>query len=208
MGIRANGFMTEHYYSEKQTSQLRITELNYILRKNKLKFNTGSGVFSIRRIDPGTLLLIEKCIVEENWEILDLGCGYGPVGIAIAKAFPETKILMTDINERATNLARSNTGLNKITNIKVRKSDIYKGIKESFDAIITNPPQAAGKEICFQIIEQSKQHLKKGGLFQLVARHNKGGKELEKKMNEVFGNVKDIGKKGGYRVYVSKQVSS
>jgi len=196
--------MTEHYYSEKQTSKLRITELNYNLRGNKLKFHTGPGVFSIKRIDPGTILLIEKCIVEENWEILDLGCGYGPIGIAIAKAFPQTKILMTDINERAVKLARYNTELNNITNIKTRKSDLYKGIKETFNTIITNPPQTAGKEVCFQIIQQAKDHLKKGGLLQLVARHNKGGKELSKKMKEVFGNVKDIGKKAGYRVYVSK----
>ncbi len=196
--------MTEHYYSEKQTSKLRITELNCELRGNKLKLYTGSGVFSIKRIDPGTHLLIENCIIKENWEILDLGCGYGPIGIAIAKAFPSTKVLMTDINERAVKLARNNTELNSITNAKTRKSDLYKGIKETFNTIITNPPQTAGKEVCFQIIQQAKPHLKKGGLLQLVARHNKGGKELEKKMNEIFNNVESIAKKSGYRIYLSR----
>ena len=93
---------------------------------------------------------------------------------------------------------------NNIQNIKTKQSDLYDNIPEKFDTIITNPPQSAGKQVCFEIIKQAKLHLKKGGLLQLVARHNKGGKELEKKMKEVFNNVKDIAKKSGYRIYVSK----
>jgi 16S rRNA (guanine1207-N2)-methyltransferase len=196
--------MTEHYYSEKQTSRLRITEIEIALKGNNLKFSTGSGVFSIGKIDRGTRLLIEKCIIEPDWEILDLGCGYGPVGISIAKAFPSTSVLMADINQRAIKLSRMNIKQNNIQNIKTKQSDLYDNIPEKFDTIITNPPQSAGKQVCFEIIKQAKLHLKKGGLLQLVARHNKGGKELEKKMKEVFNNVKDIAKKSGYRIYVSK----
>jgi 16S rRNA G1207 methylase RsmC len=196
--------MTEHYYSEKQTSILRITEIEIALKGNNLKFSTGSGVFSIGKIDRGTRLLIEKCIIEPDWEVLDLGCGYGPVGISIAKAFPSTSVLMTDINQRAIKLSRMNIKQNNIQNIKTKQSDLYDNIPEKFDTIITNPPQSAGKQVCFEIIKQAKDHLKKGGLFQLVARHNKGGKELEKKMKEVFNNVKDTAKKSGYRIYVSE----
>ncbi len=193
-----------HYYSEKQTSELRIKEIDVNLRDNNLKFRTGSGVFSVGKIDKGTKLLIEKCIVKKDWKILDMGCGYGCVGIAIGKAFPLVHVLMTDINERAVKLSRMNIKLNKAENVQVIKSDLYKNIQERFDTIITNPPQLAGKKICFEIIEKAKEHLKKDGLLQLVARHNKGGKELERKVKEVFGNVKEIGKKAGYRVYVAK----
>lgn len=196
--------MTEHYYSEKQTSSLRITEVEINLKENNLKFSTGSGVFSIGKIDRGTRLLIEKCIIKPDWEILDLGCGYGPIGISIAKAFPSTSVLMADINQRAIKLSRINIKSNSIQNIKTRQSDLYNNIPEKFDTIITNPPQSAGKQVCFEIIEKAKLHLKKGGLLQLVARHNKGGKELEKKMKEIFNNVKDTAKKSGYRIYVSK----
>lgn len=196
--------MTEHYYSEKQTSKLRIKEIEVNLRGNSLKFYTGSGVFSIGKVDKGTKLLIENCIIKPNWKILDLGSGYGPIGISIAKAFPSTSIVMTDINQRAIKLSKMNIELNNISNIEVRKSNLYQKIEEKFNTIITNPPQTAGKKICFSIIEGAKDYLKKNGLLQLVARHNKGGKELEKKMKEVFGNVKDIAKKSGYRVYVSK----
>lgn len=196
--------MTEHYYSKKQTSKLRIKEIEVKLRGNNLKFYTGSGVFSIGKIDKGTQLLIEKCIIKPNWKVLDLGTGYGPIGISIAKAFPSTKILMTDINQRAIKLTKNNIKLNNITNTEIKKSNLYNNIKEKFNTILTNPPQTAGKEICFEIIEKAKDHLKNNGLLQLVARHNKGGKELEKKMKEIFGNVKEMAKKSGYRVYVSR----
>jgi len=196
--------MTEHYYSEKQTSILRIKEIEVKLKENNLKFNTGSGVFSIGRIDKGTELLIKECIVKPDWRVLDLGCGWGVIGITIAKAFPTTFVLMTDINERAVKLSRMNVKLNNVENVIVKKSNLYDKVREKFDTILTNPPQLAGKKICFEIIEKAKNYLKKDGLFQLVARHNKGGKALERKMNEVFGNVKEIGKKGGYRIYISK----
>lgn len=196
--------MTEHYYSEKQTSRLRIKEISAKLRGNSLRFCTGSGVFSIKKIDKGTSLLIENCIIKPDWKILDIGCGYGPIGISIAKAFPQASILMTDINPRAVKLSKINIALNSISNIEVNQSNLYDNIKGQFDTIITNPPQLAGKKICFEIIEKAKGHLKQGGLLQLVARHNKGGKELEKKMKEVFGNIEETAKKSGYRVYLSK----
>lgn len=194
----------EHYYSEKQTSEFRISKIESHLRGNTIQLYTGSGVFSIKQIDKGTKLLIEDCIVQPGWKILDLGCGYGPIGILMAKAFPQSSVTMSDINERAIKLSRMNIGLNQIENIKAIKSDLYTNLNEKFDTILTNPPQLAGRKICFEIIEKAKEHLNKDGLLQLVARHNKGGKELEKKMKEVFGNVKDIAKKSGYRVYVSK----
>ena len=122
----------EHYYSEKQTSKLRIKEIEVTLRGNKLKFYTGSGVFSIGQIDKGTKLLIEASIIQPNWKILDLGCGYGAIGISIAKAFPLAHITMTDINERAIKLARMNIELNNLKNIELIKSNLYQNIQEKF----------------------------------------------------------------------------
>ena len=135
---------------------------------------------------------------------MDLGCGYGPIGISLAKALPQSKVLMADINERAVRLARDNIRLNNIENASAIKSNLYDKIEGKFNTIIANPPQFAGRDICYEIIEKAKDHLEKDGLLQLVARHNKGGKQLEKKMNEVFGNAKDITKKAGYRVYASR----
>ena len=125
-------------------------------------------------------------VFDKNWKILDLGCSYGPVGITMAKIFPDAGITMTDINTRAIQLAKMNIKLNHVANAEVIFSDLYKSIEGKFNTIIVNPPQKAGKETCFEIIEKSIGYLEPNGSLQLVARHNKGGKGLEKKMNLVF----------------------
>jgi len=133
-----------------------------------------------------------------------LGCGYGAIGIAIKKCLPKTEVTMTDINERAVSLAKKNAERNRV-GVKVSSGDLYEPIgEEKFDVILVNPPYVAGREFCYKIIEESIKHLNPKGSLQLVARHNKGGAMLEKKMLEVFENVNTLAKKAGYRVYESK----
>jgi len=81
---------------------------------------------------------------------------------------------------------------------------MFDPVEGKFDVILLNPPQTAGRKLCFRMIEESRKYLKKGGSLQLVARHNKGGRVLSEKMEEVFGNLETIARKGGYRVYVSR----
>ena len=196
--------MAEHYFTQKQHSKFIISKISAHLRNHNFEFLTASGVFSKKRIDPGTNLLINKSLIKPG-KILDLGCGYGPVGIAIAKTHPKSDITMSDINERAILLTKKNIKLNNIKNAKAIKSNLFEKIKSKFDIILLNPPQTAGKKLCFQMIEESYSHLKPNGTFQLVARHNKGGKTLSEKMKLVFGNLKTIAKKSGYRIYFSKK---
>lgn len=192
----------EHYYSETPESELKIKKIKARLRNKIFEFYTGSGVFSIKTVDKGSELLINECIIKENSEILDLGCGYGPIGIAIAKT-TNSKVTMTDINKRAVKLTKMNLKLND-AQAEVKQGDLYKPLKEKkYDTILTNPPYSAGRELCYQIIEEAKEHLKNNGTLQLVAKHQKGGKMLSQKMQEVFGNVKDIAKGSGYRIYLS-----
>ena len=195
--------MKEHYFSEEQESALIPRKIAARLRNNDFEFWTGAGVFSGKKIDKGSELLANECIIRENWRVLDLGCGYGPVGIAIAKSFPSAEIVMTDINKRAAKLARMNKKLNSIQNASVVQGNMFDKVSGKFDAILFNPPQTAGKDVCFKMIELSKQYLNKGGLLQVVARHNKGGKSISEKMNSVFGNLKEAAKKSGYRIYIS-----
>lgn len=193
-----------HYYSEKQKSELRLNKINAFLKGKNFEFYAGSGVFSMKKIDKGTEILVNNAMIEDGWKILDLGCGYGAVGIAIKRLFQNTKITMADINERAIKLSKMNSKLNNVE-IAIIKSNLYDALeKMKFNTILTNPPQSAGKAVCFEIIENAPKHLEKNGLLQLVARHNKGGRQLSKKMKEIFGNVKEIVKKSGYRVYVSE----
>ena len=192
-----------HYYSENQVSEFSPVKIKAVLRGKDLEFYTAGGVFSIKKIDKGTELLINNCIILDNWEVLDLGCGYGPIGISIAKT-TNAKVIMTDINKRALRLTKMNLKLNDVE-VELKQGDLYKPLNgKMFDTILTNPPYTAGRKICFQIIEESKEHLKKKGILQLVAKHRKGGDMLSKKMKEVFGNVKVIVKGSGYRIYVSE----
>lgn len=194
----------EHYFSKKPESILKLNLIYYKFGAKEFKFHTSSSVFSKKRIDKGTDLLIRECRIKGKERILDLGCGYGPVGVVISKIYPECELVMSDINERALTLAKRNLKLNGCK-ADVVQSNLYDGIKGEFDLIFSNPPQSAGKDICFRIITDALGFLKKRGSLQLVARHQKGGKDLAKKMEGVFGNVSTLGRKSGYHIYCSEK---
>ena len=192
----------QHYYSEQQKSLLNVKKIKQKIKRQGFEFYTASGIFSKEKIDKGTLILAENMIIAKNQKVLDIGCGIGILGIVAAKLF-DADIAMSDINKRAVMLAKKSAGLNNVK-AEIFQGNLYEKIKgNDFDVILSNPPQNAGKEICFELIEQSKKYLRNGGSLQLVARHNKGGKTLSEKMKEVFSNVKVIAKKSGYWVYVS-----
>jgi len=194
----------QHYYSKKQTSELNLKKIMIRLKTKEFELYTASGVFSKKRIDKGTKLLIENVLIEPEDNILDLGCGIGVVGISLKLSYPKLKVVMSDVNKRAVTISKKNIKLHKLEDIKALKSDIFSNIKTKFNTILVNPPQTAGKNVCFKIIEDSKKFLLPKGYLQLVARHKKGGSVLEEKMVVVFNNVKQIAKGSGYRVYISE----
>ena len=192
----------EHYFTPHQTSAPKTKAISETLLGNYLTFTTISGTFSKGRVDPGTKLLIESCTMKDGWKALDFGCGYGAVGIAIAKAYPQAEMAMVDTNERALGASRMNAQANGAGNARVTpewKENNY------FDCVLLYPPFHAGKKVCFGMIEQAKKFLKADGVLQVVARHNKGGSSMKLWMEEVFGNAEDIAKKSGYRVYLSRK---
>ncbi len=193
----------EHYFSEKQTSPFKLKIITTFLRGKRFSFYTAPGVFSKSKVDDGTRFLVNSAIIKQGWKVLDLGCGYGVAGIVIKKLFPDTEVLLSDVNERALKLAEMNAKLNHV-NVKVVKSFSFKNIHGFFNAILFNPPQAAGLKLCYKMISDSKEHLMIKGLLQVVARHKKGGSRFEQYMLKTFGNVEPIkGKK--YRIYISQK---
>lgn len=193
-----------HYYSNQQTSDLKPTEIDIKVKNVSFKLISGSGVFSKKRLDKGTKILLKHLVIEDDWKVLDLGCGIGVIGIYVKKLFPNVNLTLTDVNQRAVYLTKKNLEKH---DLKARAfvSDGFRRINDAFDAILLNPPQVAGKEVCFRLIKESFEHLNKDGLLELVARHNKGGKTLSKKMEEIFGNMEEAGIGSGYRVYISQK---
>lgn len=200
--------MVEHYFSKKQTSEFRPEKVVIRIKGLETKFFTAGGVFSPKKLDKGSQLLIEKSEIEPDQTVLDLGCGYGVTGILVKRLHPKSEVVFSDVNERAIKLTKMNLRLHNIK-ANAYQSDGFnnQNLDEmKFDTILLNPPQTAGKEVCFRLFEESKSHLKKGGTLQIVARTKKGGRLLSEKMKEIFGNVHDTAKGSGFRIYISKNI--
>lgn len=167
------------------------------MRGNVLQFKTSSGVFSKDKIDFGTRILVETVTVNPNEVLLDVGCGYGVIGISLS--FFCDSVLLLDINERACQLTKENIRLNKISNAYVVCGSLL-CVQNIFDVAAMNPPLRAGKKVVFQLIEESRACLKKGGRLYVVARTRQGAKSIYSFVSELFSETEYVSLKGGYRV--------
>ncbi|HIP17284.1 MAG TPA: class I SAM-dependent methyltransferase [Methanothermococcus okinawensis] len=196
-----------HYFSEKPNSSSNERLIEAILRNKKFIFKTDSGIFSPKKVDKGTKILVDNLELDKKDIVLDVGCGYGVIGVAIADEV--NSITMTDINRRALKLAEENVKINKLNNknISIVQGNIYEGVNDKkYTKIISNPPIKVGKEVIHKIIREGKELLQDNGSIWVVIQTKHGAKSLAKYMEEVFGNVEIITIKGGYRVLMSKKV--
>ncbi|RAP73240.1 class I SAM-dependent methyltransferase [Paenibacillus montanisoli] len=193
--------MSDHYYTRTPNTAHDRHLLETELRGYKLRFVTDSGVFSKSGIDFGSRVLVDALQISYNARVLDVGCGYGPMGITAAKLAPKGHVTMMDINERAVALAAENVKLNGIINATVLQSDIYERVKgQAFDTIITNPPIRAGKEVVHRIFEEGAELLVPGGSMWVVIQKKQGAPSAAAKLEAVFGNVEEVTKDKGYRI--------
>lgn len=202
----------DHYYSAKPTSESNRETWNTKINGKDFTYTTDAGVFSKNAIDQGSEVLMvtgaEQTYPEGN--ILDLGCGYGPVGVYLGQAFPDRTIEMVDINERALELSKVNTEQNGVKNVEIYQSNIYENVENKrFAAILSNPPIRAGKKVVHEILEKAYDHLVEGGQLLIVIQKKQGAPSAKKKMEDVFGNVERINLDKGYWILAStKQFSS
>lgn len=198
--------MSEHYYSKTPHSESNPTTWKFELRGERFTFTTDRGVFSKNEVDFGSRTLIEIFTEPEiEGEILDLGCGYGPIGISLAKTLPHRQVVMSDVNERALSLAEQNARQNQVENITLTASDRLEAFEpDQFAAILTNPPVRAGKKVVHQMFEESLAALRKNGHLWVVLQKKQGAPSALKKLEELFPHSEIVAKKKGY--YILKAV--
>ncbi|KSU57416.1 16S rRNA methyltransferase [[Bacillus] enclensis] len=194
--------MTNHYYSSKPEVESNPQSIQFELRGHSFRFKTDQGVFSKKEVDFGSRTLIENFVLPETkGALLDVGCGYGPIGLALAKDFGDRTIHMVDVNERALSLAGENAKANGVENVSIYQSDRYQNVKEKgFAAILTNPPIRAGKDTVHSILSGSYDHLADKGELWVVIQKKQGAPSAMDKMEELFSNVEIAARKKGYYI--------
>ncbi len=198
--------MGEQYFTKRPASRRRPAEVRVVVRGLSLALQSDAGVFSRGRLDAGTELLIEALDVGPGERILDLGCGFGAIGIVAARLSEGVSVVLTDVNERATTLAKANLRANRIENAEVRTGDLYEPVRGmAFDHIVCNPPIRAGRAVVDWIVSEAPDHLLTGGSLWLVARTKLGAESIRGRMARAFGNADVVKRGGGYKVLRSRK---
>ncbi|MEK8216490.1 class I SAM-dependent methyltransferase [Paenibacillus sp. FSL L8-0463] len=193
--------MSQHYYSQQPEARHDRRTLSTVLRGKTLRFTSDAGVFSKGDIDHGSRVLIETMDIPDGSAVLDVGCGYGPIGISAAFLTPGGHVTMIDINSRAVELARENAQHNGIRNVTVMESDVLSAVKgQKYDVILTNPPIRAGKAVVHRIFEEAYEHLNEGGSLWIVIQKKQGAPSAAAKLESLFTVVEEVGKDKGYRI--------
>jgi len=196
-----------HYFVKRPKSEPKLGVIRTYLRGMPFEFMTASGVFSKERVDLGTRLLIESMVLPKSGWVLDVGCGYGAVGIAAAVFNPYLHVVLVDVNERAVWLTRQNIRINSADNAEARSGNLYESIEGvTFDCVLSNPPVSAGMETVKAIIAEAPEHMVANALFQMVVRSKIAGERLQTIFKEVFGNVEVLARKSGYRILVAEKL--
>ncbi|MBO0928538.1 class I SAM-dependent methyltransferase [Staphylococcus sp. 30400_3112M30941] len=194
-----------HYYDEDPSVSSNEQRIQYQVNQHLIHLITDNGVFSKDRVDYGSDVLIQTFLKAHppgpSKRIADVGCGYGPIGLMIAKVSPHHTITMLDVNHRALALVEKNKKLNDIDNVIVKESDALSAVEnESLDFVLTNPPIRAGKETVHRIFEQAFDKLDTNGELFVVIQKKQGMPSAKKKMEVLFGNVEVLNKDKGYYI--------
>ena len=189
-----------HYYTDNSNLASNKREFDYYFDNEVFRFTTDNGVFSKGNVDYGSYILI-KTIYLRNLgnSLLDLGSGYGTIGIVISRFNPNVKIEMVDVNSRAIELAKLNCKNNK-TDIKVHLCENILELDHNFDTITLNPPIRAGKKVIYDLYEKSKQKLNDDGHLYIVIRKAQGANSSIQKLETLFKQVVVINKDSGYYI--------
>ncbi|MGT2907873.1 class I SAM-dependent methyltransferase [Streptococcus dentiloxodontae] len=196
--------MSKMYYAENPDADHDIHDLSVTLLGQDFRFYTDAGVFSKKMVDYGSQVLLNALDLKKGKSLLDVGCGYGPLGISLSKV-QRVHSTMVDINSRAVELAKKNAERNDVK-ADIYQSNIYNQVTGTFDYIISNPPIRAGKQVVHEIIEKSINFLNPKGSLTIVIQKKQGAPSAKAKMESVFGNAAIIKKDKGYYIIQSEKL--
>lgn len=200
--------VSDHYYSRKPQTESKPRHWNFTLLGHNFRFETDAGVFSKSEVDFGSRVLIDAFEAPDlDGPILDIGCGYGPIGLSIAKANEGKTVHMVDVNTRAIQLAEKNAAANGIQNVRIYESDGLSAVDTAnFAAIITNPPIRAGKETIFRFYNESYEKLVSKGELWIVIQKKQGAPSTFSYLEEIFGQVDLVDKARGYWIIKATKI--
>lgn len=196
--------MGSHYFKNDSNVKSEERLIRFHFKEKLFELFSDNGVFSKNGLDEGSNILIEYILkLPLNGRLLDMGCGYGPIGLTLATFFENSFIDMFDINERAVNLARKNQEKLGIKNVGIGVSDGFKNVKNEYNFIFINPPIRAGKQVIYKMFEDSFASLCNDGNLVIVIRKSHGAPSAQKKLIEIFGNCEIKEKNKGYYILQS-----
>lgn len=198
-----------HYFDQSPSVESDVREIKFSIYGQNYTYYTDNGVFSKSRIDEGSYIFLKVLIpLRLSGRILDLGCGYGPIGLTLAQTSKEARVDLADINSRALALAsKSGERLNLNSRVTFLHSDIFEKIEGPYDSIVVNPPIRAGKIVTYRMYLESKQYLIDGGSLYVVIRRKQGAESALKYIETVFENVSVLHKEKGYWIIKATKVS-
>ena len=176
-----------HYFENDNNLKEDKKIINVDMFGKGFRFSTNSGVFSKDKVDYGTKLLLNNIVIyKKSGKLLDLGCGYGVLGVILGENYKNLDIDMVDVNERAVALANYNLKLNGVNGVNCYVSNIYEGVNSKYDYIVTNPPIRAGKDVLLQFLVGSYDYLVSDGQLWFVMRKDHGAKTMILRLQELF----------------------
>ena len=192
-----------HYFQDDPNLVSKTIELTFEINGIRMTLFADNGVFSKDHIDVGSYAFLKVLLPRDlGNNILDLGCGYGAIGLTLAMAKKEARVTLADINPRALNMCRRNAELlNLSQRVTILQSDIYEKIEGRYDSIVINPPIRAGKIVTYRMYEEAKQYLIDGGSLFIVIRKAQGAESASKYIESIYGNVKLLDRHKGYHIY-------
>lgn len=205
--------MSDHYYTNNPNSMHDEQQISATILNQSFTFNTDSGVFSKDAVDFGSRVLIESFAEHttdiENERILELGSGYGPISLSLAKHYPNSHVIGVEINERAYHLAQSNKLANQINNVKFVLGDGTSFLPDELvQYCLTNPPIRAGKQTIQAMVKTGFDSLEGNGEIWVVIQKKQGAPSMQKFMEELFGNVERMNRDKGYWILRSTKESN